>query len=190
MIKYYTNKELSERFGINIARWKRWSREFLEADPLGGLQSGYARQYHPADAFHIFLCGHLVAELKYSIAATKMIYKDLQTWLKEHGFLNLYNSEKPANNIKESAKEYFIYIQEWKNQKKPVFSYTIRELILKEECELQGEIIFKEHYKETLIKPISSSTEIENLTLSLKYLNITLVYQYFCNKLRYGFSPE
>jgi len=162
LIKYYTNKELSEIFEINIAKWKRWSREFLDADPLGGLQSGYARQYHPPDAFHIFLCGYLVAELKYSISATKMIYKDLQIWLKEHGFLNLSYSEKSANNVEKSLKEYFICIQEWKNQKKPVFSYTIRELILKEKYELQGETIFKEHYKKTKIKPVSSSTKIEN----------------------------
>ena len=51
MIKFYTNKELSRTFSINLAKWKRWSREFLPPDPLGGLQSGYARQYNLDEAF-------------------------------------------------------------------------------------------------------------------------------------------
>ena len=45
MIKFYTNRELSEKLSIGLSKWKRWSREFLPPDPLGGLQSGYARQY-------------------------------------------------------------------------------------------------------------------------------------------------
>jgi hypothetical protein len=45
MIHYYTNREISQKLEINLARWKRWSRSFLPPDPLGGMQSGYARQY-------------------------------------------------------------------------------------------------------------------------------------------------
>ena len=45
MIRFYLNRELSDRLGIRLSRWKRWSREFLPPDPLGGLQSGFARQY-------------------------------------------------------------------------------------------------------------------------------------------------
>jgi hypothetical protein len=77
MIKFYTNKELSQNFNVNLARWKRWSREFLAPDPLGGLQSGYARQYNPDEAFTVVLGGHLLGELKFSVPETKQILVDL-----------------------------------------------------------------------------------------------------------------
>ena len=60
MVKLYTNRELSEKLGINLAKWKRWSREFLPPDPLGGMQSGFARQYYFSDVFTVRLGGHLV----------------------------------------------------------------------------------------------------------------------------------
>ncbi len=73
MINFYTNQELSKKFNVNLARWKRWSREFLPPDPLGGLQSGYARQYNPDEAFTVVLGGHLVGDLKFSIPEAKQI---------------------------------------------------------------------------------------------------------------------
>ena len=36
-MKYYTNRELSRLFDINLATWKRWSREFLPPDPLAHI---------------------------------------------------------------------------------------------------------------------------------------------------------
>ena len=86
MIKFYTNRELSEKLGINLAKWKRWSREFLPPDPLGGMQSGYARQFNPDQAFTVFLGGHLVADLKFSIPEANQIIQDLNKWLSEKGF--------------------------------------------------------------------------------------------------------
>jgi hypothetical protein len=86
MITYFTNRKLAERLGINLAKWKRWSREFLPPDPLGGLQSGYARQYRPDEAFTVYLGGHLVANGKFSIPEAKQIVKDLNEWLADNGF--------------------------------------------------------------------------------------------------------
>jgi hypothetical protein len=80
MIRYFTSRRLSDRLDINLARWKRWSREFLPPDPLGGLQSGYARQYSIDDAFKVFLGGCLVGELGYSIPETRTILADLIRW--------------------------------------------------------------------------------------------------------------
>ena len=85
MIRFYLNRELAQRLDINLSRWKRWSREFLPPDPLGGLQSGYARQYNLDDAFCVYLGGFLVANLKYSIPETKTILRDLKDWLAVHG---------------------------------------------------------------------------------------------------------
>ena len=86
MIRYFTNRALSEKLGYNLAKWKRWSREFLPPDPLGGMQSGYARQYNPDQAFTVYLGGLLVADLKFTIPEAKQIIRDLQGWLAEKGF--------------------------------------------------------------------------------------------------------
>ena len=85
MIKFYTNKELSQIFDINLAKWKRWSREFLPPDPLGGLQSGYPRQYNLDEAFTVYLGGYLVRELKFTIPESRQILYDLHQWLIDHG---------------------------------------------------------------------------------------------------------
>jgi len=86
MIKFFTSRALSQRLEINLAKWKRWSREFLPPDPLGGMQSGYARQYNPDQAFTVYLGGLLVADLKFTIPEAKQIIQDLQGWLAEKGF--------------------------------------------------------------------------------------------------------
>ena len=79
MIKFYSNKELSQAFKINLAKWKRWSREFLPPDPLGGLQSGFARQYNLDEAFTVYLGGYLVGKMKFTIPESKQILRDLQS---------------------------------------------------------------------------------------------------------------
>lgn len=84
MIKFYINRELSQKLGIKLSKWKRWSREFLPPDPLGGLQSGYARQYTLDHAFIVFLGGHLVADLHFSIPETKQIIEELGPWIKKN----------------------------------------------------------------------------------------------------------
>jgi hypothetical protein len=89
MVKFYNNKELSDHLRINIAKWKRWSREFLPPDPLGGLQSGYARQYNLREAFIVALGGHLVSFLKYSIPEARTILSDLGQWLENSNYYAL-----------------------------------------------------------------------------------------------------
>ena len=96
MIKFYTSQELARRFDIRLSRWKRWSREFLPPDPLGGLQSGYARQYNLDQAFCVYMGGYLVAALKFTIPESRLILKDLQHWLAEKGFYFNFSSRAPA----------------------------------------------------------------------------------------------
>lgn len=86
---YYKSKYLSDKTGINEAKWKRWVREFLPPDPLGGLQSGFARQFNLKDAFQVYLGGHLVQSLKFNVAEARTILKELHGWLNRNGFLNL-----------------------------------------------------------------------------------------------------
>ena len=86
MIKLFSNRELAQHLGINLSRWKRWSREFLAPDPLAGKQAGYARQYYVNDAFTVFLGGCLVCELGFSIPEARQILLDIEPWLKAKGF--------------------------------------------------------------------------------------------------------
>ena len=76
MVKFYNNRELSDKLGVNLARWKRWSREFLPPDPLAGKQAGYARQYYVEHAFIVFLGGQLVADLGFSIPQARWILSE------------------------------------------------------------------------------------------------------------------
>jgi hypothetical protein len=97
MIKYYNNRELSRSLNINLARWKRWTREFLPPDPLGGLQSGYARQLSMREAFWVALGGHLVGFLKFSIHQAKTILADLEPWLEQSGYFQ-WNAKSIKGN--------------------------------------------------------------------------------------------
>ena len=96
MIRFYTNQEHSRRLDIKLSRWKRWSREFLPPDPLGGLQSGYARQYNFDQAFTVYLGGFLVSELKFTIPEARIILKDLHHWLAAKRFYFNFSDPKPA----------------------------------------------------------------------------------------------
>jgi hypothetical protein len=88
-IHYYLARDLAARLEVNLAKWKRWSREFLPPDPLGGLQSGFARQYSLKEAFLVALGGFLVGELKFAVPEARTILQDLEPWLKKTGYLRL-----------------------------------------------------------------------------------------------------
>ncbi|MDM8540469.1 hypothetical protein QUF90_05225 [Desulfococcaceae bacterium HSG9] len=147
MIKYFTNRELSQKLEIKLAKWKRWSREFLLPDPLGGLQSGYARHYHPDEAFRVYLGGCLVAELKFSIPEAKRIMSDLETWLEKNGFrFNADPLEKQS--APEPAKRYLIRVFRNKNQ---MFWYEIRGIIADEKQIYRNIELNTELYEKTII---------------------------------------
>jgi hypothetical protein len=120
---YYQSNYLASRLDINIAKWKRWVREFLPPDALGGFQSGYARQFSLKEAFRVFLGGVLVGSLKYSIPESKLILNDLHSWMKDQGFysLRVFDSDDSP-----SGEHYFrIYIYPLASAK---FGYTIRSI--------------------------------------------------------------
>jgi hypothetical protein len=97
--------------GINLAKWKRWSREFLPPDPLGGMQSGYARQYNLGEAFITALGGHLVGHLKYSVPEARQIIQDLKNWLRAHNFLAMgTNGKSIGDDPDQPIDSYRVYI--------------------------------------------------------------------------------
>ena len=85
MIRFYLSRDLAQRLRIPLNRWKRWAREFLPPDPLGGHQSGYARQFSTREAFIVYLGGFLVAGLGFSIPQARQIIRDLSGWMKKSG---------------------------------------------------------------------------------------------------------
>ena len=83
MQEQFTYRELSEKLDINLAKLKRWGREFLPPDYSAGQSQGVARILTIDEAFIIFLAGHLVSSLKYSIPETKVIMELIIPWLEE-----------------------------------------------------------------------------------------------------------
>ena len=153
MIKFFTNRELSERLGIKLAKWKRWSREFLPPDPLGGMQSGYARQYNPDQAFTVFLGGHLVADLKFTIPEANQIIQDLNRWLSEKGFFfDLRGHSVSDKGMDALIKKYIIFIRREKGvDRRFKFIYTVRGIISNEPVQHKGFEMMKKLYVETSV---------------------------------------
>jgi hypothetical protein len=175
MIKFYTNQELSKKFNVNLARWKRWSREFLPPDPLGGLQSGYARQYNPDEAFTVVLGGHLVGDLKFSIPETKQILVDLHQWLVDHDFYFYYskNTESAGNSTPDvNYYQLTISSRALRRDEDRGLSYWARGIISVDSINLQGARVRREHFMESSIGPKESESPRLNAE-SYRVLNIS-----------------
>ena len=173
MIKFFTNRALSDKLGINLAKWKRWSREFLPPDPLGGMQSGYARQFNPDQAFTVFLGGHLVADLKFSIPEANQIIQDLNKWLSETGFFFDLRGRSVSNRGLETLiKKYIIFIRCEKGlNKRFKFNYTARGIISNEPVQHTGFEMMKKLYVETSIsQEPEKSSEIDMNVVKTLYI--------------------
>ena len=181
MLKYYTSRRLSEIFGIKLARWKRWSREFLPPDPLGGMQSGYARQYTLDESFIVYLGGYLVKHLQFSIPDTRIILKELNGWMKENGFLGFTENHSPQTLHDQEPliqKEILIYRRPMDG--KPV--YCVRKIANRTSVNGKDAGVWDVRYKETLIPPDLDPETIEQ-ALSAKLLLITKLLLEFSRRL-------
>ena len=144
MVKFYKNRELSEKFGVNLARWKRWSREFLPPDPLAGQQAGYARQYYVDDAFTVFVGGHLVAELGFSIPEARAILTEAREWMNTKGFhFDPRGNRKPQKGIDIHVKSYAVFIRASADHRLTIFA---RGTIGSIDYEYEGFPVTKEIY--------------------------------------------
>ncbi len=184
MIQYYAGRELSEKLEINLAKWKRWSREFLPPDPLGGFQSGYARQYTVDDVFWVFLGGHLVNNMNLSIPESKMVLKDLRPWLNDHGFMSRAGSTNP-NDVKTEPfiEEYVIEVT--RNVQKRIFCYHIRGIVSRETVEIDGTGLIQERYTEQYFLEQDQDFAADS-RLNVKNLFITRVLKKFVRKMEIG----
>jgi len=186
MIKFYTNIELSKKFNVNLARWKRWSREFLPPDPLGGLQSGYARQYNPDEAFTVVIGGHLVGDLKFSIPEAKQILVDLHQWLVDHDFYLFFSkTSESAKNLTPNVNYYQLTISNGaiRRDNNHGLSYWARGIISVDIVNLHGVRVRREHFIESSIGPKESESPRMNAE-SYRVLNISGFRKRFLNNLQ------
>ena len=178
MIKFFTNREISAKLEINLARWKRWSREFIPPDPLGGMQTGYARQYHPDEAFNVHLGGHLVSDLKFAIPEAKQILADLQGWLGDKGFyFEVKGGAASQNGVEALIKEYIVFItKERLPDNTDRIRYTVRGIISQKPVHYQNFEIMEELYAQTEIgllpdKPAVAGMHVVNTLKINEVLN-------------------
>lgn len=184
MIKFFTNRQAANWLQINLSKWKRWSREFLPPDPLGGMQSGFARQYSPDGAFTVYFGGHLVADLKFTIPEAKQIVKDLHSWFAEKGFYFDGRRNSAINQgVDQLIKKYIIFIEREKDPDNTIrFIYTIRGIISNEPVNYNGVEIMKELYMETTIGLQTKKMSAVDVNI-VKTVNITDVLNNFVLRL-------
>jgi len=180
MIKFYTNRELSEKLGINLAKWKRWSRDLLPPDPLGGLRSGYARQYNPADAFTVYLGGHLIGDLKFTVPESKQILTDLHDWMVLSGFLFEPARSILNPDIHHLVRAYQIFVQPNAEATDGIsgFHYFIRGIISIDPAEYSGFSVNQELYLETIV-PEEQTSPPPHMGHCVKVLNISAIHTRF-----------
>ncbi len=176
---YYTSSELSDKLSINLSRWKRWVRDFLAPDPLGGIQSGYARQLSLKEAFTVFLGGILVSELRFGVQEAVRILADLSPWLKKKGYFRLHISNADAAGVistREPATMIDIFHRSGQG-----FCYSIREAISEER--LSQEDVLGQKYKKTVIGS-DSEPRFDDGLLCSRTIAITTLYALFLAKVR------
>lgn len=167
---------------INLAKWKRWSREFLPPDPLGGMQSGYARQYNPDQAFKIYLGGLLVSDLKFTIPEAKQILDDLEEWLVSQGYYIVAGNVAQQTAIEKQVQKYSIHIMA---DKKTGLFYAMRGILSNQPfdlVDLRDVQIRKEQYVESVIVP-NEKNHVNLDPTTIRMVNITGLFNTFLKNL-------
>jgi hypothetical protein len=168
---YYDSRILSQRLKINPAKWKRWARAFLPPDPLGGLQSGFARQFSLKDAFKVYLGGYLVGELKFAIPDAQQILNDLSSWLRASGFFSIAHAHQEHH-----LENHYIYICPMLKHR---FSYCVRTIL-----SLSADDAHR-HQEIYLLSLISTDHDLiaSGEAQSASLLAITTIYNHFLSHL-------
>ena len=185
MIRYFTNRQLADGLEINLARWKRWSREFLPPDPLGGLQSGFARDYSIDDALTVYLGGCLVSGLNFTIPQARQILHDLEPWLMGAGvYISGTLQERYTSDIHLEVSEYLVYIypETISAAGQPDFRYLIKGILRQSSDQDVHTGLKVERYIEIDLAADRSNLN-KNENIYLKILNITAALRHFASRL-------
>jgi len=185
MIRYYTNREISEKLEVNLARWKRWSRSFLPPDPLGGKQSGYARQYTFKDLFKVYLGGHLLSLLKLSVPDSLRVLTDLSPWLKKTGFLDLNGANGTVSETGGPLNGYRIYfcpVRAAAAKNGSGFCYLIRKTVSIQSDELATCRQIIETFEETLIHFDATDACVFHQDPDVRMINLSALFAVLVEK--------
>lgn len=185
MIRYYSNRRLAAAFEVNLAKWKRWSRAFLPPDPLGGYQSGYARQYSLNESLRVFLGGHLVAGLKFTLPEAAQILGDIEQWLEGHQFY--FNTRPKAGSggyLEEGVRTYRIEIIRQIADGPPavLFAYRICGTISTDRTVYGDTSLVSERFVEIWLHRPDEVHRSES-SGGVRLLEISRLHRIFCNKL-------
>ena len=182
MLKFYLNRELSARLGIPVSRWKRWSREFLSPDPLGGLQSGYARQYSIKDSFKVYFAGYLVSAMGFSIPETRQILNDLNGWLKKNIIVPYEAMADTGHDAAEDAPQLDLLIIPAGCPTSPAFTYRVRSLLERKSISTGNTPLWQEQFTEHVLKP-GKLLDAGCYPVCARWVDISAVAQYFFRRL-------
>jgi hypothetical protein len=188
MIRFYTNRQLSQTLNVNLSKWKRWSREFLAPDPLGGLQSGYARQFNRDDAFTVYIGGYLVGDMGFTIPEARRILSDLAEPFTELGYFESHESRFPVSNfsteIRKRVRYYYIVIamKGTSGSKHLAFTYYIRGVLSEHTVEPETDTVRQVRYAEYVVGDSKNGTTF-TATSPKKILPISALFDQFLKAL-------
>jgi len=188
MIRFYTNRQLSQTLNVNLSKWKRWSREFLAPDPLGGLQSGYARQFSRDDAFTVYLGGYLVGDLGFTIPEARRILSDLMEPFTELGFIESHESRIRASNfsteIRKKVRTFYILVtMTGTSGSTPLaFTYYIRGVLSEHTVEQETDTVRQVRYAEYVVGDAKNGKTFTT-TSPTKILPISAMFDHFLKAL-------
>jgi hypothetical protein len=157
----------------------------LPPDPLGGLQSGYARQYHLDDAFTVFLGGHLVGDLKFTIPEARQILNNLKQWLLDHEFyFDFSENANPRNESVQPVQYYQIAViyPNTPDDADSRLAYRVKATITSESIKYNGVSMRQERYVESSIDDLMNEAEL--YAKSCRIINISLLRQSFLDYLK------
>jgi hypothetical protein len=143
----FTNKELSDKLKINLAKVRRWSREFLPPDHKATMRSGYARELTEEEAYEVFLGGHLVSVLRFQVHEAKGIIEDLRAWIKSKG---LYPGKAYAEARRDNP--YFFHVHIMRNSEGEGLYYEMRQQLKKKPHKGDRTVTVEEYRAEVMAR--------------------------------------
>ena len=152
---------------------------------MGGLQSGYARQYNPDEAFTVYLGGHLVGNLKFTIPDARLILHDLRQWLVNHEFyFNFSGTAKPVKKPAHPVSEYLVAIisENMTDDSEQRFSYCAKGILTDESIDFLGHQVRQVRFTKSSIVP-GKSEPVPNSVESYRVLNISILRSRFLSLL-------
>lgn len=81
----FSNRQIASILGETQTKARRWAKEFLPPDPDKGLRSGRTRRHSLNEVFSVYVGGHLVSKMDFSVLEAKTILKDLAVWMEREG---------------------------------------------------------------------------------------------------------